>query len=70
MGRQNGASQTRFFKMQYRKKELKDEVYFLHADKQRSLLRSDTIILGECNWFLISNCPDFAWTVPVFGMLS
>ena len=25
------------------------EVYFWHADKQRSLLQVDTIILGVCN---------------------
>ena len=36
-------------KLQDSLKELKDEVYFLHADKHRSLLRGDTIILGECN---------------------
>ena len=38
-----------FFKMQYRKKEVNDEVHFLHADKHRSLLQGDTIILDECN---------------------
>ena len=36
-----------FFKMQYRKKEVNDEVYFLHADKHRGLLQCDTIIFGE-----------------------
>ena len=31
------------------------EVYFLHADKNRSLLQVDTIILGECN----QACPKY-----------
>ena len=29
-----------FFKMKYLKKEVNDEVYFLHADNQQSLLTS------------------------------
>ena len=28
---------------------MNDEVYFWHADKQRSLLQVDAIILGVCN---------------------
>ena len=47
---QNTVSQiSEFFRMQYLKKELNDEVYFRHADKHRSLLQIDTIILGMCN---------------------
>ena len=34
-----------FFKMQYFKNEVNDDIYFLHADKHRSLLQVDTIIL-------------------------
>ena len=30
-------------------KEYNDEVYFLHADKHRTLLEVDTIILDFCN---------------------
>ena len=33
-----------FFKMQYFKNEVNDDIYFLHADKHRSLLQVDTII--------------------------
>ena len=33
-----------FFKMKYRKKQLKDEIYFGHADKYESLLQVDIII--------------------------
>ena len=39
------------------KKEVNDEVYFWHADKHRSLLQADTIILGVCN----QACPKFAY---------
>ena len=35
--------------MQYLKKDVSDEVYFWHADKHRSFLQNDTIILGVCN---------------------
>ena len=31
--------------LQYLKKEVSDEVYFLHADKHESLLQIDTMIL-------------------------
>ena len=34
-----------FYKMQYLKKEVNDEVYFWHADKHKSFLHVDTIIL-------------------------
>ena len=46
---QNAAGQSNvgFFNMYYRKKEVNYEVYFLHADKHRSLLQGDTIT--ECN---------------------
>ena len=33
-------------KMQYLKKEVNDKVYFWHADKHRSFLQGNTIILG------------------------
>ena len=33
--------------LQYLKKELSDEVDFLHADKHESLLQTDSIILME-----------------------
>ena len=32
-----------------------DEVHFLHADKHRSFLQGDTIILGESN----QACPKY-----------
>ena len=32
-------------KMQYLKKEVNDKVYFWHADKHRSFLQGNTIIL-------------------------
>ena len=35
-----------FFRMQYLKKEVNDEVYFLHANKHQCLLQVDAIILG------------------------
>ena len=35
-----------FFKMLYLKKEVKDEVYFCHADKHQSFLQVDAIVLG------------------------
>ena len=38
-----------FFKMWYVKKEVHDKVYFWHADKYRSILQVDTIILGVRN---------------------
>ena len=38
-----------FFKLQYLKNEVNDEVYFWHVDKHLSLLLVDTIILGVCN---------------------
>ena len=38
-----------FFKMQYLKKEVDDEVYFWHVDKHQSLLQVGTIILGLCD---------------------
>ena len=38
-----------FFKMQYLKKEVDDEVYFWHVDKHQSLPQVGTIILGLCN---------------------
>ena len=44
-----------FFKMQYCKKEVNNEVYFLHADKHRGLPQGDTIMLGECN----QECPKY-----------
>ena len=45
-----------FFKMLYLKKEVKDEVYFCHADKHRSLIHVDTIILSLRN----QACPKYA----------
>ena len=38
-----------FFKMQYLKEKVNDEVYFCHADKYGSFLQVDTIILVVCN---------------------
>ena len=38
-----------FFKMSYLKKELNYEVYFWHADKQRSLLQVDSVLFGVCD---------------------
>ena len=38
-----------FFKMEFLKKEVNDEVYFWHADNHRSLLQADTITFGVCN---------------------
>ena len=38
-----------FFKLQYLKKELNDEIHFWHADKDQYLLQVDTIILRVCN---------------------
>ena len=35
-----------FFKMKYLKKEVNDKVYFWYADKHRSFLQVDTIILS------------------------
>ena len=37
---------TVFFKMQYFKKKVKDEVYFWHAHNYSSFLQVDNIILG------------------------
>ena len=34
---------------------MNDEVYFWHADKHRSLLQVDTVILGVCN----QACPKY-----------
>ena len=42
-----------FFKMQYLKKVVNDEVYFWPADKYESLLQANTIMLGVCN----QSCP-------------
>ena len=44
-----------FFEMQYLKKEVNVELYFWHADKHRSLLQVDTIILDVCN----QACPKY-----------
>ena len=44
-----------FIWLQYLKKEVNDEVYFLHTDKHRNLLQVDTIILGFCN----QACPQY-----------
>ena len=44
-----------FFKMQYLKKEVNDEVFFHNADKHRSLLQVDIIILDVCN----QACPKY-----------
>ena len=44
-----------FFKMQYLKKEINDEVYFWNAHKHQSLLQFDTIILSVCN----QGCPKY-----------
>ena len=50
------ANQVRgFFKMQYLKKELNDEVLFWHADKNQSFLQVYTIILGVHN----QACPKY-----------
>ena len=38
-----------FFKMEFLKKEVNDEVYFWHTDNHRSLLQADTITFGVCN---------------------
>ena len=38
-----------FFKMQYLKEKVNDEVYFCHADKNGCFLKVDTIILVVCN---------------------
>ena len=35
-----------FFKMQYPKEEVNNEVYFWNADRHRSFLQFNTIILG------------------------
>ena len=35
-----------FFKMQYLKKEVNDEVYFWHAGKRRNLLQADAVNFG------------------------
>ena len=41
------ANQTAgFFKMQYLKEEVNDEVYFWHTEKHRTFLQVDLIILG------------------------
>ena len=48
------ANQTaEFFKIQYLKKEVNDEVYFWHPDKHDSFLLVDSIILG------IQLCPKY-----------
>ena len=44
-----------FFKMQYLKKEVNDEIYFWDADKHRSLVQVDTIIVGVCS----QACPKY-----------
>ena len=44
--------------LQYLKKELSDEVDFLHADKHESLLQIDTMIL--MGWSSISKVPKIA----------
>ena len=44
--------------LQYLKKELSDEVDFLHADKHESLLQIDTMILT--GWSSISKVPKIA----------
>ena len=46
---------ARIFKMEYLRKEVKDEVYFWHRDKQGSLLQVDAIILSVCN----QSCPKY-----------
>ena len=38
-----------FFEMYYHKKEVNNDVHFLHADKPRSPLQGDTIILSGFN---------------------
>ena len=48
--------------MQYLKKEVNDEVLFHNADKHRSLLQVDIIILDVCN----QACPKY----PKFFFLS
>ena len=44
--------------LEYLKKELNDEVDFLHADKHESLLQIDTMIL--MGWSSISKVPKIA----------
>ena len=41
--------------LQYLKKEVRDEVDFLHADKHQRFLQIDTIILGVCG----QACPNY-----------
>ena len=38
-----------FFKMQYLKKELSDEVYLWHPGKHQSFLQAYTVISGVCS---------------------
>ena len=45
-----------FFKVQYLKKEINDEMYFWHVDKHLSFLQVDNIILGLDN----QTCPKYA----------
>ena len=47
--------------MQYFKKEVNDEVYFLHAGKHRRLLQIGTIILSVCN----HACPKYPKQVSI-----
>ena len=36
---------------------MNDEAYFWHADKHRSVLQADTVILGVCN-HIVAICPE------------
>ena len=44
-----------FFKIHYLKKEVNDEVYLWHADKQWSLLQVESVILSVSN----QACPKY-----------
>ena len=57
MVKHSQSSQNSKFAMslQYLKKEVRDEVDFLHADKHQRFLQIDTIILGVCG----QACPNY-----------
>ena len=38
-----------FFKMQYLKKKVNDELHFWHADKHLSILQVNTVLLVACD---------------------
>ena len=46
---------TVFFKVEYLEKELWDKINILHEDKNKILLRVDTIVFGERD----QPCPDY-----------